>query len=726
MSGLNLKEVEAICNGCHGDPFAVLGMHLNGSTLCVRAFFTDASACVVIDAATGRRLASLSLIDERGLFAGPIPRRKKEFSYRLAVQWGEQEVLLDDPYCFAPILGEMDVWLLSEGKHHRPFEKLGAHPQEIEGVSGVAFAVWAPNAQRVAVVGDFNLWDACRHGMRLRQECGVWEIFIPAVEMGACYKFEILDQAGERHLKADPYAFAAELRPGTASKVAGCLPKVPEATGRRAANQGDAPISIYEVHLGSWRRVPEDGHRSLNWHELIVQLLPYVKELGFTHLELLPISEFPFDGSWGYQPLGLYAPTARLGSAGDFKSFVQAAHEMGLGVLLDWVPGHFPSDGFGLAQFDGTPLFEHSDPREGFHHDWKTLIYNYGRNEVKNYLIGNALYWIERFGVDGLRVDAVASMLYRDYSREPGEWIPNELGGRENLEAIAFLREMSEILASECPYAVTFAEESTSFPAVTQPAAQGGLGFNYKWNMGWMHDSLGYMQLDPIYRQHHHDQMTFSLMYAFDERFVLPLSHDEVVHGKGSILSRMPGDIWQQFANLRAYYAFMWAHPGKKLLFMGSEWAQLREWSHQHSLDWHLLESTWHRGVQALVRDLNQIYQSQPALYQIDFEARGFNWIIANDALNSIFAFSRHAENNDDFVLIMSNFTPEVRHQYRIGVPKAGRYIEIINTDSMYYQGSNVGNGECQSENIASQQYPQSIALSIPPLATLYLKWLGV
>jgi 1,4-alpha-glucan branching enzyme len=725
MSGLNFNEVEAICSGSHGDPFAVLGMHLDGSTLCVRAFFPDAGACVVIDSATGRRLASLSQIDERGLFAGTIPRRKKIFSYRLAVQWGESEILLDDPYRFKPILGEMDVWLLSEGTHHRPFEKLGAHPQEIDGVSGVAFAVWAPNAQRVAVVGDFNLWDGRRHGMRLRQECGVWEIFIPAAPMGACYKFEILDQAEARHLKADPYAFSAELRPGTASKVAGCLPKVAEFLGRRAANQGDAPISIYEVHLGSWRRVPEDVHRGLNWHELITQLLPYVKELGFTHVELLPISEFPFDGSWGYQPLGLYAPTARLGSAEDFKSFVQAAHEMGLGVLLDWVPGHFPSDSFGLAQFDGTPLFEHSDPKEGFHHDWKTLIYNYGRNEVKNYLIGNALYWIERFGVDGLRVDAVASMLYRDYSRAAGEWIPNEVGGRENLEAIAFLREMSEILASECPYAVTFAEESTSFPAVTQPAKQGGLGFNYKWNMGWMHDSLGYMQLDPIYRQHHHDQMTFSLMYAFDERFVLPLSHDEVVHGKGSILSRMPGDIWQQFANLRAYYAFMWAHPGKKLLFMGSEWAQLREWSHQHSLDWHLLESTWHRGVQALVRDLNQIYQSQPALYQIDFEPRGFHWIIANDALNSIFAFSRHAEDCNDFVLIIANFTPEVRQQYRVGVPKAGRYIEIINTDSMYYQGGNVGNGECQSENIASQQYPQSIAMTIPPLATLYLKWLG-
>jgi 1,4-alpha-glucan branching enzyme len=723
MSGLNFNEVAAICSGSHGDPFVVLGMHLDGSTLCVRAFLPEASACVVIEAATGRRLASLSLIDERGLFAGPIPRRKKTFSYQLAVQWGEQEVVLDDPYRFAPILGEVDVWLLSEGTHHRPFEKLGAHPQEIDGVSGVAFAVWAPNAQRVAVVGDFNLWDGRRHGMRLRQECGVWEIFIPAVAMGACYKFEILDQGLARQLKADPYAFAAELRPGTASKVAGCLPKVAEFAGRRAANQGDAPISIYEVHLSSWRRVPEDGHRSLNWRELIVQLLPYVKELGFTHLELLPISEFPFDGSWGYQPLGLYAPTARLGSAEDFKSFVQAAHELDLGVLLDWVPGHFPSDGFGLAQFDGTPLFEHSDPREGFHHDWKTLIYNYGRNEVKNFLIGNALYWIERFGVDGLRVDAVASMLYRDYSREAGEWIPNELGGRENLEAIAFLREMSEILASECPYAVTFAEESTSFPAVTQPAVRGGLGFNYKWNMGWMHDSLGYMQLDPIYRQHHHDQMTFSLMYAFDERFVLPLSHDEVVHGKGSVLSRMPGDIWQQFANLRAYYAFMWAHPGKKLLFMGSEWAQVREWSHQHSLDWHLLESTWHRGVQALVRDLNQIYQSQPALYQIDFEPRGFNWIIADDAIHSIFAFSRHSEN--DFVLIVANFTPEVRHQYRVGVPNPGRYIEIINTDSMYYQGGNVGNSECQSENIASQQYPQSLALTIPPLATLYLKWLG-
>ncbi|NHQ84598.1 1,4-alpha-glucan branching protein GlgB [Iodobacter sp. HSC-16F04] len=723
MSGLDSDLTEAICSAGCGDPFAVLGMHQDGGRICVRAFLPDASACVVIDSATGSRLVALRLIDERGLFAGHIPRRKKVFSYRLAVLWGEQEIVLEDPYRFAPILGEMDVWLLSEGKHHRPFEKLGAHPQQMDDVSGVVFAVWAPNAQRVAVVGDFNFWDGRRHGMRLRRECGVWEIFIPGVEQGACYKFEILDQAGVCQLKADPYAFAAELRPGTASKVAGCPSKVPEFAGRRAANQGDAPISIYEVHLSSWRRVPEDGYRCLNWHELAAQLLPYVKELGFTHLELLPISEYPFDGSWGYQPLGLYAPTARLGSAADFKSFVQAAHEMGLGVLLDWVPGHFPGDSFGLAQFDGTPLFEHSDPREGFHLDWKTLIYNYGRNEVKNYLIGNALYWIERFGVDGLRVDAVASMLYRDYSRAAGEWIPNEWGGRENLEAIAFLREMSEILASECPYAVTFAEESTSFPAVTQPVARGGLGFNYKWNMGWMHDSLGYMQLDPIYRQHHHNQMSFSLMYAFDERFVLPLSHDEVVHGKGSVLSRMPGDIWQQFASLRAYYAFMWAHPGKKLLFMGSEWAQVREWSHQHSLDWHLLESAWHRGVQALVRDLNQIYQSQPALHQIDFESRGFNWIIADDAIHSIFAFSRHSEN--DFVLIVANFTPEVRHQYRVGVPNAGRYIEIINTDSMYYQGGNVGNGECQSESIASHQYPQSLAMTIPPLATLYLKWQG-
>jgi 1,4-alpha-glucan branching enzyme len=722
MNLLDIGTIEAICTACYGDSFAALGMHANGA-LSVRAFLPGATACVVIEQASGRRLAALTLIDARGLFAGIIPRRKKPFTYQLAVSWGEQEVLLDDPYCFAPILGEMDVWLLAEGTHHRPFEKLGAHPQQIDGIEGVVFAVWAPNAQRVAVVGDFNGWDGRRHGMRLRQECGVWEIFLPAVPLGACYKFEILGMDGVRNLKADPYAFAAELRPGTASVAAGCPSKVIEFMGREAANHN--PIAIYEVHLASWRCVPEEGQRCLNWHELATQLLPYVKDLGFTHIELLPISEFPFDGSWGYQPLGLYAPTARFGTAADFSYFVRAAHAMDLGVLLDWVPGHFPCDSFGLAEFDGTPLFEHSDPREGFHHDWKTLIYNYGRNEVKNYLIGNALYWIERFGVDGLRVDAVASMLYRDYSRPAGQWLPNEFGGRENLEAIAFLREMSEILASECPHAVTFAEESTSFPRVTRAAKQGGLGFNYKWNMGWMHDSLSYMHIDPIYRQHHHNQMTFSLMYVFDEEFVLPLSHDEVVHGKGSILSRMPGDTWQQFANLRAYYAFMWAHPGKKLLFMGSEWGQIREWSHLHSLDWHLLESAWHRGVQALVRDLNQSYQDQPALYEMDSSPSGFKWIVGDDALNSVFVFTRHAADSNDFVLVISNFTPEVRHTYRIGVPLAGRYIEIINTDSTYYQGSNVGNRECQTDHIASHQYPQSISITIPPLATLYLKWLG-
>ena len=724
MNRTDSAITEAICSGCVDDPFAVLGMH-QGQMLTVRAFLPDATACGVLDAVSGKRVAELSLLDARGFFSGTVPRRKKAFAYRLAVQRGGKEVIIEDPYRFAPVLGETDLWLLSEGNHLRPFEKLGAHLLQVEGIAGVAFAVWAPNARRVAVVGDFNHWDGRCHGMRLRHGCGIWEIFLPGVEPGACYKYEIMDQAGQRSLKADPYAFAAELRPGTASKVAALLPKAEIYPGRRQANSPRSPVSVYEVHLASWRRVPEEDNRELCWQEFTAQLLPYAKEMGFTHIELLPISEYPFDGSWGYQPLGLYAPTARFGSATDFLAFVQAAHQMGLGIIADWVPGHFPADAHGLALFDGTPLFEHGDPKEGFHHDWNTLIYNYGRNEVRNFLTGNALYWSERFGLDGLRVDAVASMLYRDYSRAAGEWVPNQYGGRENLEAIAFLRKMSEILAMECPQAVTFAEESTSFPGVTHAVADGGLGFNYKWNMGWMHDSLSYMQQDPLYRHHHHHQMTFSLLYAFTEHFVLPLSHDEVVHGKGSVLSRMPGDTWQQFANLRAYYGFMWAHPGKKLLFMGSEWAQIREWSHLHSLDWHLLASDWHVAVQTLVRDLNTLYQHQPALYQLDSEAAGFNWIVADDAVNSVFAFTRHSEQPDDFILVISHFTPQVCKDYRIGVPRAGRYTEILNTDSMYYHGSNCGNGECQSENIASHQYGQSLLLTIPPLATVYLKWQG-
>ena len=541
--------------------------------------------------------------------------------YRLQVIWADgHDTLLDDPYRFGPVLGEMDAWLLGEGSHLRPFEILGATPRLHDGVAGCSFAVWAPNAMRVSVVGDFNFWDGRRHPMRLRRECGVWEIFLPGVDAGARYKFELLSREGQLlPQKVDPYARQAELRPATASVVAPLPPLQPSSPQRQRANALDAPMSIYEVHLGSWRRKVEDGNRWLSWDELADELVSYAAWMGFTHLELLPVTEYPFDGSWGYQTLGLYAPTARFGEPAGFARFVERAHAAGLGVLLDWVPAHFPTDEHGLARFDGTPLYEYADPREGFHNDWNTLIYNFGRTEVQNFLVGSALYWLERYDVDGLRVDAVASMLYRDYSRKPGEWVPNEYGGRENLEAIAFLKRANEVVGVQRPQAVTLAEESTAFPAVSRPTYAGGLGFHYKWNMGWMHDTLQYMARDPAHRKYHHGEMSFGLMYAFNENFVLPLSHDEVVHGKGSMLTRMPGDRWQKFANLRAYYGFMFGHPGKKLLFMGNEFAQEREWDHDRSLDWHLNDDPLHAGMQALVRDLNHLHRDCGSLHQRDF-----------------------------------------------------------------------------------------------------------
>ncbi|KAF0813110.1 1,4-alpha-glucan branching enzyme GlgB [Andreprevotia sp. IGB-42] len=721
--------IDALFNGSHADPFSILGLHEHDGVLWLHALLPDAGDVSVIDTKTERTLATLERVDARGFFSGKIPRRKNAFPYRLAVRWGDASFDLQDPYRFGAVLGDVDVWLLAEGTHQRPYQVLGAHLKELDGVQGVAFSVWAPNAQRVSVVGDFNLWDGRRHPMRLRRECGVWEIFLPDVAAGALYKYEILGAGGHIELKSDPYGFAAELRPGTASKAAPLPAVLPSSDVRRKANAFNAPISIYEVHLGSWRRVPEQGNRWLSYRELADTLIPYVKELGFTHIELLPINEHPFDGSWGYQPLGLYAPTSRFGSPEDFRHFIETAHANGIGVLLDWVPGHFPTDAHGLAHFDGTHLFEHSDPREGFHQDWSTLIYNFGRNEVRNYLTGNALYWIERFGIDGLRVDAVASMLYRDYSRKDGEWIPNHLGGRENLEAIHFLRSMNETVGVARPEAITLAEESTAFPAVSRPPAMGGLGFHYKWNMGWMHDTLEYMQQDPVHRKYHHHKMTFGMVYAYNENFVLPLSHDEVVHGKGSLLARMPGDTWQQFANLRAYYAFMWAHPGKKLLFMGAELAQGREWNHDDSLDWHLLDDAvggpWHRGVHALVRDLNAVYKAQPALHQIDFDPAGFQWIAHDDAENSIFSFIRKGEAADEQVVVLANFTPVPRHAYVVGVPQAGRWTEILNTDATFYAGTNLGNGALEAEPQASHGFAQSLTLTIPPLATIYLKRVG-
>ncbi len=720
---LDKAEARALIEGRHGDPFAVLGPHARGDgATWVRAFVPHAVAVSVV---AGPHAWPLQRRDADGLhdlFEGETAVRGP---YQLRVRWGGGgESVVEDPYRFGTVLGEMDVWLLGEGTHLRPFEVMGAHPRTMDGVAGTAFAVWAPNASRVSVVGDFNHWDGRRHPMRLRRECGVWELFVPGVAEGTAYKFELLTREGQLlPQKADPYARASELRPATASRVAPLPAVVPPSPARQAANALDAPVSIYEVHLGSWRRKPEDGNRWLPWDELADELVPYATNMGFTHLELLPVSEHPFDGSWGYQTLGMFSPTARFGGPEGLTRFIERAHAAGLGVILDWVPAHFPSDAHGLARFDGTALFEYADPREGYHNDWNTLIYNFGRTEVRNFLVGSALYWLERYGIDGLRVDAVASMLYRDYSRKAGEWIPNVHGGRENLEAIALLKRVNEVVGGERPQAITLAEESTAFPAVSRPTYAGGLGFHYKWNMGWMHDTLQYMGRDPIHRPYHHGEMTFGLVYAFTENFVLPLSHDEVVHGKGSLLARMPGDAWQQFANLRAYYGFMWAHPGKKLLFMGCEFAQGREWNHDSSLDWHQLHDSRHAGVQQLVRDLNRLYRASPALHTQDFSHAGFEWIEHDDARRSLLVFVRHGRGGEQ-MLVVCNFAPVVHHGQRFGVPAAGRWVERLNTDSRHYGGSDVGTplGECSTEAVHSHGRPQSVVLNVPPLATVYLE----
>ncbi len=725
---LSLQDAELLRLGRHPDPCAMLGPHTaaDGSQW-VRVFLPGAITVWVLP--LGSEPASLSppaplgMRHEEGLFEGPWAGGS---AYRLGVRWADgSESMVEDAYRFGMVLGEMDVWLLAEGKHLRPYEVLGANPCVMEGVAGTAFAVWAPNASRVSVVGDFNFWDGRRHPLRLRRECGVWELFVPGVAVGARYKYELLAADGRLlPQKADPYARQSELRPATASVVAEMPAFAPPSADRQAANALDAPMSIYEVHLASWRRKPEEDGRWLNWDELATTLVPYASDLGFTHLELLPVSEHPFDGSWGYQTLGLFSPTARFGDAAGFRRFVDAAHAAGLGVLLDWVPAHFPTDAHGLVEFDGTHLYEYADRREGFHTDWNTLIYNFGRTEVRNFLVASALYWLERFDVDGLRVDAVASMLYRDYSRKAGEWIPNAHGGRENLEAIAFLKRTNEVVGGERPQAVTMAEESTAFPAVSRPTWAGGLGFHFKWNMGWMHDTLQYMQRDPIHRPYHQGEMTFGLVYAFNENFVLPISHDEVVHGKGSLLAKMPGDRWQKFANLRAYLGFMWGHPGKKLLFMGCEFGQEREWNHDASLDWHLLAQPEHQGLQNLVRDLNGLYVKSPALFEQDFTGAGFEWIDHDDARRSTLSFLRKSADGQA-VLVVCNFAPVVHHGFRLGVPWAGTWRERLNTDSTHYGGSNVGTplGAAVTEAVPSHGRAQSIVLSLPPLATVFLEW---
>ncbi|WP_077033002.1 1,4-alpha-glucan branching protein GlgB [Pelomonas sp. KK5] len=720
---IHAAAVAALLAARHGDPFSLLGPHADpDGKRWLRVFLPKARH---VEAWSGRKLVTtLRQLHDEGFFEGELPADAPA-DYRLHVSWDDgNKSELDDPYRFPQVLGEMDAWLLGEGRHLRPYEVLGATPREMLGVAGTAFAVWAPNASSAAVIGDFNYWDGRRHPMRLRRECGVWELFIPGVAEGARYKFELHDAAGRLlPQKADPYALQSELRPATAS-VVGHLPTlVPPSEDRQRANALDAPVSIYEVHLGSWRR--RDGIHWLTWDELSEDLVSYAVDMGFTHLELLPITEHPFDGSWGYQPIGMYAPTSRFGDAAGFRRFCDACRQAGLGLILDWVPAHFPTDTHGLANFDGTHLYEYADPREGFHQDWNTLIYNLGRTEVANFLVGNALYWLERFGVDGLRVDAVASMLYRDYSRKAGEWLPNVHGGRENLEAIAFLKRMNEVVGGERAEAMTLAEESTAFPAVSRPTFAGGLGFHFKWNMGWMHDTLQYMQRDPIHRRYHHGEITFAMVYAYNENFVLPISHDEVVHGKGSMLTKMPGDGWQKFANLRAFYGFMWAHPGKKLLFMGCEFAQGAEWNHDQSLDWHQLDIPLHHGMQRLVRDLNKLYREAPALYQRDFDPSGFEWIEHGDAERSVIAFARRGHGGDDrLFVIASNFTPTVHHGFRIGVPRPGVYRERLNTDSAFYGGSNVGApfGEITAQALPWNGKPYSIELSLPPLATVYFE----
>nr|WP_106479080.1 1,4-alpha-glucan branching protein GlgB [Phytohalomonas tamaricis] len=714
---------EALVKGTHPDPFAVLGLHDSPSGVMVRTFMPGAQHVEVVARNGGGLLGELSCEHPEGVFSGSISER---VPYLLRVHWPSGIHETEDPYAFGPLLGELDLHLISEGRHFKLAEALGAHVMSCAGVKGVRFAVWAPNARRVSVVGDFNNWDGRRHPMRLRGGIGVWELFIPRLGAGEHYKYELIGQHGELlPQKADPVARQSELAPGTASRI-----PAPDAlrwfddvwmTRRAGFDAAVSPLSIYEMHVGSWRRDENDDF--LDWDALIIELIPYVADLGFTHIELLPISEHPFSGSWGYQPLGMFAPSSRFGTPEAFARFVNACHEAGIGIIVDWVPAHFPNDAHGLAQFDGTALYEYADPREGVHQDWDTLIYNVGRHEVRGFLVASALEWLERFHIDGLRVDAVASMLYRDYSRKDGEWLPNVHGGRENLEVVAFLRELNTIVAERCPGAMMIAEESTAWPGVTAPVAVGGLGFTFKWNMGWMHDTLNYMSRDPIYRCHHHHDMTFGMVYAFSERFILPLSHDEVVHGKGSLLSKMPGDDWQRLANLRAYLAFMWAHPGKKLLFMGGEIAQQQEWDHDSELDWQLLEDPRHIGISRAVADLNRIYVAEQALHARDIEPAGFEWVVGDDSNNSVFAFIRMGAEGTAPMLAVTNLTPVTRNDYRIGVPGLGTWREIFNSDSVFYGGSNVGNASgVQAQEEPSHGYSASLTLTLPPLSTLYLR----
>ena len=726
-------HITAFAKAKHGNPFEILGPHIIDGSLHIRAFLPEAREAWVMtrDEVSGKRIKTpMQKLHKDGFFESVFPDQPAVLLYtiKIVTHWDEKREF-QDPYAMPPILTDFDYHLLSEGTHYKNYEKMGAHVRTVRGFRGVHFAVWAPNAKAVSVIGDFNGWDARRHPMRMPGASGIWELFIPGLQEGALYKFEVYSRYNRhRQQKSDPFAFFCEKRPMSANIVYSLNNKhawqdEEWLAHRTRTNWFEQPVSIYEVHLGSWMRIPEEDNRFLTYHELAERLIPHVKGLGCTHIELLPISEHPLDASWGYQTIGYYAPTSRFGRPEDFMHFVDRCHQNGLGVIVDWVPAHFPKDAHGLAFFDGTALYEHADPRKGEHLDWGTLIFNYGRNEVRNFLIGNALFWLDKYHIDGLRVDAVASMLYLDYSKKPGEWVPNCFGGNENLEAIDFLKRFNEVVHQYHPGVLTIAEESTSWPAVSRPTWLNGLGFSMKWNMGWMHDTLDYFSKDPIFRQYHTNKLTFSMLYAFTENFVLPFSHDEVVHGKRSLLDRMPGDLWQKFANQRLLFSYMFSHPGKKLLFSGFEFGQWREWNFDQSLDWHLTTLEPHAQLTRFVQDLHWAYRTEPALHEVDFDWRGFQWVDFSDYNASIFACIRRAKNQDDFVLCVFNCTPVVRHDYRIGVPRNGFYREILNSDSGIFGGSNVGNaGGRQADAIAKHGHSWSLSLTLPPLGAILLK----
>jgi 1,4-alpha-glucan branching enzyme len=726
-----LESVHQLVEGKHQNPFELLGPHevddSGRRVLAVRAFLPQSSQAWVVDSAHREVARPMRRIHPAGLFEAICPLDDQAPRYLLRVaDAGGKKVTMHDPYAFPHLLTDYDLYLLNEGRHWQCYNRLGAHPRTIDGVEGVNFAVWAPNATGVSIVGDFNNWDNRRHPMRKHIPSGFWELFIPGLGEGTLYKYQIRHEDWVFE-KSDPYGFGAEVPPRTASKVVD-LDRYRWHDGewiarRRETNLLEQPLAFYEVHLGSWKRPGDDPSRWLTYRELAHQLVEYCKEIGYTHIELMPVNEHPLSASWGYQTVGYYAATSRYGTPHDFMYFVDLCHQNGIGVVLDWVPAHFPRDGHGLRRFDGTALYEHSDPRRGEHRDWGTLIFNYGRHEVRNFLISNALFWLDKYHVDGLRVDAVASMLYLDYSRKPGDWLPNEFGGRENLQAITFLKELNEQTHLQFPGILTIAEESTAWPAVSRPTYLGGLGFSLKWNMGWMNDTLRYMRHESIHRKYHHDELTFSLIYAFHENFVLPLSHDEVVHGKGSLLDQAAGDLWQKFANLRLLFSYMWTHPGKKLLFMGSDFGQWNEWNFDTSLQWDLLQWSTHQGLQKCVADLNRLLRREKALYQVDFDYRGFEWIDCHNHEDSVLSFIRRASDPGDYLVVCHNFTPVPRLQHRLGVPEACWFEEIFNSDSTYYGGSNMGNGPgLAAQPQESHGRPASLLLTLPPLATVVLK----